>query len=153
MLGDSSQKKDLIKENPYQITEKPENLCEIIDKYFLQNKMNKITFEDFQKLNIKIGKVLVAEKIENSDKLLKLQVDFGVSEDTGKTTILQIVSGIAEFYTPESLIGKEFPFVVNLEPRVLRGVESQGMIMAAKDGDQAVLLSPDKEIPPGSIVK
>jgi methionyl-tRNA synthetase len=153
LLGDSSQKKDLIKENPYQITEKPENLCEIIDKYFLQNKMNKITFEDFQKLNIKIGKVLVAEKIENSDKLLKLQVDFGVSEDTGKTTILQIVSGIAEFYTPESLIGKEFPFVVNLEPRVLRGVESQGMIMAAKDGDQAVLLSPDKEIPPGSIVK
>jgi methionine--tRNA ligase beta chain len=117
--------------------------------------MDKITFEDFKKLDIRIGKILSAERIENSDKLLKLQVDFGPSSlcSSGQANILQIVSGIAEFYLPETLIGKEFPFVVNLEPRILRGVESQGMIMAATAEDKAVLLQPDREIPPGSIVK
>lgn len=108
--------------------------------------MDKITFDDFKKLDIRMGKILAAEKIIDSDKLLKLQVDFGEQK-------LQIVSGIAQFYTPESLVGKEFPFVINLEPRVLRGVESQGMIMAASSDGQIALLQPDKETLPGSIVK
>lgn len=105
-----------------------------------------ISFEDFKKLDIRIGKVLTCEKIEGSDKLLKLEVDFGEEKR-------QIVSGIAEFFTPESLVGKEFPFVVNLEPRVLRGVESSGMIMAVSVEGRAILLTPEEEVPPGSVVK
>lgn len=107
---------------------------------------NMINFEDFKKIDIRIGKILSAERIENSDKLLKLEVDFGSEKR-------QIVSGIAEYYAPESLIGKEAPFVVNLEPRVLRGVESAGMIMAANVDGRPVLLHPGEEVPPGSIIK
>ncbi len=103
-----------------------------------------ISFDDFAKLDIRIGKILVAEHIEGSEKLLRLEVDFGSEQR-------QIVSGIAKFYVPEDLIGKECPFIVNLEPRKLMGLESQGMILAADPGDDsAVLLHPDKEMPPGS---
>jgi methionine--tRNA ligase beta chain len=119
---------------------------EFFQKFRYFNYMDKIIFDDFKKLDIRIGKVISAEKIENSDKLLKLQVDFGEQK-------LQIVSGIAEFYTPDSLVGKEFPFVINLEPRILWGVESQGMIMAASSDGKAVLLCPDREVLPGTIVK
>lgn len=104
-----------------------------------------VALEDFKKLEIRIGKILTAEKIEKADRLLKLDVDFGECKR-------QIVSGIAEFYKPEDLIGKECPFIVNLEPRKFKGVESQGMILAAKVDDKAVLLHPDQEIPEGSIV-
>lgn len=104
------------------------------------------TFEDFTKLDIRIGKVLTAEKIEGSDKLLKLEVDF--SEEKR-----QVVSGIAAFYSPNDVIGKEFPFVFNLEPRVIRGVESQGMILAADNNGEVVLLSPDKFVPSGTKVR
>lgn len=107
-----------------------------------------ITFEDFKKLEIKIGKILSAEKIEGADKLLKLEVDFGDSPSKR-----QIVSGIAEFYTPESLIGKKFPFITNLEPRIIRGVESQGMILAVDNDGEIALLNPDKEVPMGSVVR
>ena len=105
-----------------------------------------ISHEDFKKLDIRIGKILSAERIENSDKLLKLEVNFGDEKR-------QIVSGIAQHFTPESLIGKEAPFVINMEPRILRGVESAGMILAASVDGKAVLLRPDEEVPPGSIVK
>ena len=107
--------------------------------------MDYINFEDFKKIDIRVGKIISAEKIEGSDKLLKLQVDFGEEKR-------QIVSGIAQFYEPDSLIGKECPFAFNLAPKSLMGVESQGMILAADD-DGPVLMSPDKEIKPGSIVK
>lgn len=106
-----------------------------------------ITFEDFEKIEIRIGKVLTAEKIEKSEKLLKLQVDFGTEQR-------QILSGIAKWYTSEDLVGKNFPFIVNLEPRKMMGFESCGMLMAIDPGDDsAVLLFPDKEVPTGSIVK
>jgi methionine--tRNA ligase beta chain len=105
-----------------------------------------ISYEDFQKLDIRIGKIISAERVVNSDKLLKLEVDFGEEKR-------QIVSGIAEYFEPESLIGKEAPFVINLEPRVLKGVESTGMIMAMRANDKVVLLQPSEEVPPGSIVK
>ena len=104
------------------------------------------SFEDFAKLEIRIGKVTSAEKVEDADKLLKLEVDF-CSEKR------QIVSGIAEFYKPEDLVGKEFPFLFNLEPRTIRGVESQGMILAVDNEGQVALLSPDKEVPVGSTVR
>lgn len=104
-----------------------------------------ISFEEFKKLRIRIGLIVEAEKVEGADKLLKLQVDFGDERR-------QIVSGIAQFYKPESLIGKEFPFVVNLEPRVIRGVESQGMILAISSDEKIVLLKPVKKVPAGSNV-
>lgn len=104
-----------------------------------------ITFDDFEKLQIRIGLIVGAEKVEGTDKLLKLQVDFGDEKR-------QIVSGIAEFYTPEKLIGKQFSFVTNLEPRVIRGVESQGMILGISAGEKVVLLKPQKKVPAGSNV-
>lgn len=105
-----------------------------------------VNIDDFAKIEIRIGKVLSAEKVENADKLLKLGVDFGSEKR-------QIVSGIAESYNPEDLIGKEYPFLFNLEPRTIRGVESQGMIMAAEDNGIIALLTPDKEVTPGSKIR
>jgi len=103
------------------------------------------TFGDFKKLQIRIGLIVEAKKVEGTDKLLKLQVDFGDEKR-------QIVSGIAEFYRPEQLVGKQFTFVVNLEPRVIRGVESQGMILAVSANNKIVLLKPQKKVPAGSFV-
>lgn len=105
-----------------------------------------ISFEEFQKLDIRIGRILRAERIEGSDKLLRLEVDLG--DETR-----QIVAGIAAFYAPEDLVGREIPVLVNLKPRTLRGVESQGMLLAADSNGEPILLSPDKEAPPGSMVK
>ncbi|EKD64570.1 MAG: hypothetical protein ACD_50C00343G0005 [uncultured bacterium] len=105
-----------------------------------------ITFEDFKKLEIRVGKVLSAEKVEGADRLLKLEVDFNSEKR-------QIVSGIAEFYSVEELVGKEFTFVVNLEPRKFKGVESQGMVLAADDDGKPVLLKPLKEVKVGSMVR
>lgn len=105
-----------------------------------------ITFEDFKKLEIKMGKIISAKRVENTDKLMKLEIDLGKEKR-------QIVAGIAEFFEPEYLIGKEVPAVVNLEPRNLKGIESQGMILAADVEGKPVLLFPEKEVPPGSIVR
>lgn len=108
-----------------------------------------INIEDFKKLEIKIGKIISAEKIPEGDKLLKLIVDFGTEPNEYR----QIMSGIAEYYPdPLVLVGKEMPFLTNLEPRKLRGYESQGMILAASGVDRPVLLYPEIEVPPGSII-
>ena len=114
--------------------------------------METISFDDFKKLDIRIGKIISAEKVEGSDKLLKLQVDFGLSE-TGEGIKRQIIAGIGKIYAPEALIGKECPFAYNLAPRMLKGLESQGMILCPSDNGNPILLHPDKEIPPGSVVK
>mgnify|MGYP001602360805 FL=1 len=106
-------------------------------------RMDKITFEQFKQIEIRMGKVLSCEKVEGADKLLKLQVDFGEFER-------QIISGIAESYTPEDLVGKILPFIVNLEYRKFKGEESQGMLVATGTGsDNVILLEPNKEIAPG----
>mgnify|MGYP001578135843 CR=1 FL=1 len=105
-----------------------------------------ISFDEFKKLDLRIGKILKVEPIEGADKLLRLEIELG-------TETRQIVAGIALFYTPEELIGKEIPIVANLEPRVLKGVESQGMLLAADDSGAPILLSPDREVPPGSIIR
>ena len=125
-----------------------------------------INIEDFKKVDIVVGKILSAEKIEGSDKLLKLSVDFGTEtvnlppeegSETPKTeqkpVIRQIIAGIAQYYAPEALVGKECPFAYNLAPRMLKGLESQGMILCPSGENGPVLLQPDKEIPPGSIIK
>ncbi|MCX6721649.1 MAG: methionine--tRNA ligase subunit beta [Candidatus Staskawiczbacteria bacterium] len=108
--------------------------------------METISFDEFKKLDIRIGKILSAEKVEGSDKLLKLEVDFGQDKR-------QIIAGIAQFYAPEALVGKECPFAYNLAPRTLKGLESQGMILCPSDTAGPVLLHPDKEVPPGSLIK
>jgi len=104
-----------------------------------------ITFEDFKKIEIRIGEVIGCEKVENADKLLKLQVDFGEFKR-------QIVSGIAGSFTPEELIGKKLPFVVNLEYRKFKGEESQGMLMAIDANDKTVLLEPASDVDKGTEV-
>lgn len=107
--------------------------------------MGSITFDQFKQVEIRMGKILSCEKVENADKLLKLQVDFGEFQR-------QIVSGIAEHFTPEDLVGKTLPFIVNLEYRKFKGEESQGMLMATGTEDNVVLLEPSAEVPPGSEV-
>ena len=104
-----------------------------------------IKFEDFQKLDLRVGKIVEAERVEGSEKLIKLKVDIGGEER-------QLVAGIGKVYSPEDLIEKEIIVVANLEPKVLFGIESQGMLLAAEDGDNIALLIPDKELKPGSRV-
>ena len=106
-----------------------------------------ITYDDFAKVALRIGIVLSAEKHPNADRLLVLKVDVGEPEPR------QIVAGIAKVYEPETLVGKRIVVVVNLAPAKLRGVESQGMLLAAGGSDVASLLMPLHEVAAGSIVK
>ena len=104
----------------------------------------KISIDDLAKVEISIGQIKTAEKVPNADRLLRLTVDFG-------TEVRQIVSGIAEYYTPEAIVGKKCPFVTNLQPRVIKGLESNGMILAAKDSaGNFSLLDVDQKIAPGT---
>jgi len=105
-----------------------------------------INFDDFKKLDIRIGKIISAEKVDGTEKLLRLEIDLGAERR-------QIVAGIAETYLPDQIVGKEIPLLVNLEPRKIRGIESQGMILAADVEGKPVLLHPEKEVPPGSLVR
>ncbi len=105
-----------------------------------------ISIEDFKKVDIKVGKILSAEKIPDTDKLLKLSVDLG------EALPRQIVSGISLYFPDCSvLVGKKCMFVANLEPRVIRGYESQGMILAiSTEDDKFSLISPSEDIPAGT---
>jgi methionine--tRNA ligase beta chain len=106
-----------------------------------------ISIADFKKLEIKIGKVISVEKVIGADKLLKFIIDLGSEQR-------QILSGIAQFYpNPEMLIGKEIPILVNLEPRIIRGQKSEGMILLADDSSQPVLLCPEQTVLAGTIVR
>ncbi len=106
--------------------------------------MPEISYDDFAKLDIRVGTVLAVEPVPDTDKLLKCTVDFG---EFGTRTI---VSGIAEWKKPEDLIGGQFPYIVNLAPRMLRGVESQGMLLAASDETGVALLKPEREVQKGT---
>lgn len=103
-----------------------------------------ISYDEWQKLQIEVGKILSAEIVEGADKLYKLEIDFGPK---GKTTI---VAGVKEFFKPEELIGQQVPILRNLEPRNIKGIESKGMMLAADDEGAAVLLCPHKEVNDGS---
>jgi len=102
-----------------------------------------ISFKEFKKLDLRVGKIIEAERVEGADKLLKLKVDLGEEER-------QLVAGIAKFYQPENLIGRELIVVANLEPKTLMGIESQGMLLAASVEGRPVILEPDEEVPPGT---
>lgn len=113
-----------------------------------------ITYDDFTKVEIKIGEVLSVEIVEDADKLLRCMVDFGEVDGEGNPTPRQILSGIREYLDdPQSLVGKKFPYVVNLEPRTIRGFESQGMILAASHEGVLALLNPSGDVPAGTRVK
>jgi methionyl-tRNA synthetase len=104
-----------------------------------------ITFDDFTRVDIRIGTILFAEIVEDADKLLKLRVDLG--EDQARS----IVSGIRErVEDPGELVGRQFPFVVNIPPRTIRGNESNGMVLAGGEGETFTFLMPTKEVPPGT---
>lgn len=105
-----------------------------------------ITIEDFAKLDLRIATITAAEAVEGADKLLKLTLDVG---ELGERTI---ASGIKPWYSPEQLVGKQVVYLANLEPRNFRGVESQGMLIAAGT-DEAALLLPDKLLPAGSSLR
>ncbi len=107
--------------------------------------MAHVTFAEFKRLDLRIGRVVSARRIPGTDKLLVLEVDLG-----GETR--QLVAGLAPYYTPESLVGREVVVVANLEPKVIRGVRSEGMLLAADVDGRPVLLRPDEEVPPGSPV-
>lgn len=116
-----------------------------------------ITFEDFAKLDLRIGRIVAAENHPNADKLLKLQVD------DGSGTLRQICSGIREDYSAEQMVGKHIVLIANLAPRKIRGEESRGMLLAAsempKDAATAtgekrsvILLQPERPLAPGALV-
>ena len=110
-----------------------------------------INYDDFTKVEIRIGEVKSVDLIEGADKLLRCMVDVGDMDGEGNPVYRQILSGIREYIEdPQSLIGKRFPYVVNLEPRTIRGYESEGMILAAKHGETLALLEPTADIPPGT---
>ena len=106
-----------------------------------------IVYDDFMKMDIRTGTIVEAEKVAKTKKLLKLKIDTGIDERT-------VVSGIAEYYKPEEIIGKQVSILVNLAPRKLRGIESQGMILMAEDRDgRLVFVSPETAVTNGSCVK
>jgi len=106
-----------------------------------------ITFDEFMKVDIRTGAILEAEVVPKTKKLLKLKIDTGIDQRT-------VVSGIAEYYKPEEIIGKKVSILVNLAPRKLRGIESQGMILMAEDTDgKLCFVSPTEDVSDGSEVK
>ncbi len=105
-----------------------------------------INYDHFSQVELRVGTVVHAEEIEGSDKLLKLKVDFGEEQPR------QILSGIKKWYKPAQLIDKQFVFVTNLEPRMMMGLESQGMILACGE-EKPIIVKPSKKVPAGSKIR
>ncbi len=105
-----------------------------------------ISFDDFEKLDLRVAKVISAEDVPNADKIFKLVVDLGNETRT-------LVAGIKKYYTKEELIGKKIVLLANLEPRVIRGIESRGMLLAADDGQSIRILTVDGECAIGSRIR
>jgi methionyl-tRNA synthetase len=113
-------------------------------KFEVKNLKSEISFDDFAKLDLRIGTILSVEKVAKADKLLKLEVDLGFEKRI-------IVSGIALHFNAESLVGKQVVIVANLAPRKLKGIESNGMILSAEDENGKLhLINPEKIINPGA---
>ncbi len=106
-----------------------------------------INFEVFTSLDMRIATIIAAEEVEGADRLLKVTLDVG---ELGERTV---AAGVKQWYKPEDLVGKQVSYLANLEPRMLRGIESQGMLIAADDGTRAVLLHPDQSLAAGSILR
>ena len=104
-----------------------------------------VSINEFRQLDLRVATIRKVEPHPNADRLLVLRVDLGGEER-------QIIAGIKAHYAPEELVGKQVIVVANLEPAKLRGLESQGMVLAASDGDRIVILTPEKAVAPGSRV-
>ena len=163
---ENAAKSDLL--SPGHLINKPELLFEKIedeeigrqvDKLLATKKLNEqkdakttpgkelVTFDDFTKIDIRTATILEAEKVPKTTKLLKLKIDTGID-------IRTIVSGIAEYYIPEDIIGKQISIVANLEPREIKGIESKGMILMAEDKDgKLVMVAPSDKVSNGSMIK
>ena len=111
------------------------------------DQKGEITYDDFSKIDIRVGTITAAEKVEKADKLLKLTVDMGFETRT-------IVSGIAEFFKPDEIVGTQVSVIANLAPRKLRGIESKGMILMAEDeAGKLHFVSPKDLTNNGSIIR
>src|SRR5690606_40521859 len=105
-----------------------------------------ISFDDFTAMDIRTAKIIAAEKVAKTKKLLKVTVDTGIDQRT-------VVSGIAEFYKPEEIIGQQVSILLNLEPRTIKGIQSQGMILMAEDNNGKLsLVAPTNDVNTGSII-
>ena len=112
-----------------------------------------ITYDEFKKMDIRIGTIKEIEPIPETDKLLRCQIDFNEKDEDGNNKLRQIISGIHEYYPDfEKLIGKQVLYIVNLEPRKIKGFESNGMLMAVGD-DKPIFLIPETEVTSGSKVR
>jgi len=106
-----------------------------------------ISFEEFQKMDLRIGKIVSSERVPGTTRLIRLEVDLGAEKR-------QLIAGIGEEYKPEGLLGLEIVVLVNLKPKKIRGLISEGMLLAAVlEGNKPVLIVPDKEVPPGTPVR
>ena len=107
---------------------------------------NLISYEEFMKMDLRVAKIMAAERVPNTNKLLKLEIDLGTEKRT-------MVAGIAETYAAEAIIGKFLIVIANLKPAKIRGIDSQAMLLAAVSDDKAVIPFFDREVPPGTKVK
>jgi methionine--tRNA ligase beta chain len=105
-----------------------------------------ISFDEFKKLDLRAGRILGAERIEESEKLLNLEVDIGDQKR-------RIIAGIGKMYRPEELPGRSIIIIANLEPKKIMGLESQGMLLAASGLEGPVILMPEREVPPGTEIR
>ncbi len=105
-----------------------------------------ITFDEFKRIEIKTAKILDVKNHPEADKLYIIDIDLGDEKR-------QIVAGIKKYYTPEELVGKDIAVVVNLEPALIRGVESNGMLLAGSSNEALSILTLDRDLPPGSAIK
>jgi methionyl-tRNA synthetase len=126
--------KDFLKEESQEVTSPKEE------------SMDVITFDEFKRMDFKVGEIMKAEQVEGTEKLVKMEVNIG-------TETRQMVAGIADKYSPEELVGKKVIVIVNLKPAVIRGVESRGMLLAAEVGGQAILPVFTEDVPPGARVR
>lgn len=111
-----------------------------------EEKMDMITFDEFKRMDLRVGEILTAEKVEGTDKLVKMEVDIGTEKRA-------MVAGVADVYSPEELAGKKVIVIVNLKPAVIRGIESRGMLLAAEIEGKAIIPFFDKDVPAGAKVR
>jgi methionine--tRNA ligase beta chain len=108
--------------------------------------MEEISFDEFKRMDLRVGEIVQAERVPGTDKLLKLEVDIGTEKRT-------MVAGVADVYSPEDLMGKNLVVIVNLKPAVIRGIESQGMLLAAEVEGKAIIPFFEGNVPAGAKVK
>jgi methionyl-tRNA synthetase len=111
-----------------------------------EDRMEEITFDEFQRMDLRVGQILKAERVEGTKKLLKLEVDIGAEKR-------QMVAGVAEVYPPETLAGKRIIVVANLKPATIRGIESQGMLLAADLEGRPIIPFFEEDVPAGTKVR